>query len=140
MEIRVRSMCGASSGSVSDASSRASTSYVSDNCQQRYSGNICICADFTYVDWSGESILGRLSIVQGNDGSAVLGRKLCVPSIIVLRGSHDEVSTVNGEQNRELARLILVKWLGKEHAVGTVNLLFPHNLFLASRCLSSPFA
>lgn len=80
------------------------------------------------MDWSGESVLGRLSIVQGNDGSAVLGRELCVPSIIVLRGSHDKVSTMNGKQNRKLARLVLVKRLGEEDAVGAVSLQFPPNL------------
>lgn len=86
------------------------------------------------MNWSGESILGSLSVVQCNDGSAVLGRKLCVPSIIVLGGSHDEVSAMDGEQNRKLARLVLVKWLREEDAVNVVSLLIPH---IVSRCAVS---
>lgn len=88
----------------------------------------------TYMDWAGESVLGCLSVIQGNDGGTVLGRKLCVPGIIVLRGSHDEVPTMNGEQNRELARLVLVKWLWEEDAVSIVNLRVLH---IVSRSVSS---
>lgn len=90
---------------------------------------------FTYMNWSRESVLGRLSVVQGNDSSAVLGREFCVPGVIVLRGSHDEVSTMNGEQNRKLARLVLVKWLGKEYAVSFVSLPIPR---IVPRSISPP--
>lgn len=56
MEIRVRSMCGANSGSVSDASIRASTSY--EDCQQFSSENaVCLQVSLTWTG-PGKAFLG----------------------------------------------------------------------------------
>lgn len=63
---------------------------------------------------SREGILGCLCVVQGDDCSAEFGCKLRIPSIIILRCPHDEMPAMNGKQDRQLARLGLVKRLREE--------------------------
>lgn len=71
----------------------------------------------TYVNGPRESILGCLGVVQGNDSGRELGRKLCIPSIVVLRAAHEKVASMDGEEHWKLARLGLVIGLGEEDAV-----------------------